>query len=664
MCAATVGRCGDNERAELSWELHAGEALRGLSVGTKGRRDRVIVGFRGHSSCETDKNSNHKSAVPASPILEYLESLRARFVGLADGKVADYIPELSHADPDWFGICIATRDGFVYEVGDSRQPFTLQSISKPLTYGLVLEENGEDTVLAKIGVEPSGEAFNAISLRPQTGAPLNPLINAGAIAACGLIQGDTAEAKIARVLGAFSRYAGRALDIDERVYNSESATGHRNRAIGWMLRNFAILGNEPSPTLETYFRQCSIRVTCRDLALMGATLANGGVNPVSGVRALAEEYVDNVLSVMATCGMYDYSGEWLYRTGLPAKSGVGGGILAVQPGRLGIGVFSPRLDPQGNSVRGIAVCRALAAELGLHLFDAAQPRAPAVRLATTRRKVASKQRRPPAVAEHLRKAGKRLRLYHLQGPLAFAAVEPVVREIMARASDTNCFILNLRMVQAIDPAATSLLAGTRRELLGLGKVLIFSESSTWWQLLIDAGIDREAIFTDDDFALEYGENLLLAECFQDVAWEAQTPLEKCALFAGFELEQLALLERLLATRCYQRGQTIVAAGQSSDELFVITRGSAMVSVPTQNGVTRLNSFTSGMTFGDIAFIDRSPRSANVTALGPVECRVLTRQAFTRLDSEAPAVKIRLLQNLAHGMSGMVRHLSRELAALK
>ena len=602
--------------------------------------------------------------MPASPILEYLESLRARFVGLTDGKVADYIPELSHADPDWFAICVATRDGFVYEVGDSRQPFTLQSISKPLTYGLVLEENGEDTVLAKIGVEPSGEAFNAISLRPQTGAPLNPLINAGAIAACGLIQGDTAEAKTARVLGSFSRYAGRPLDIDEQVYHSESATGHRNRAIGWMLRNFAILGNEPSPTLETYFRQCSIRVTCRDLALMGATLANGGVNPVSGGRALAEEYVDNVLSVMATCGMYDYSGEWLYRTGLPAKSGVGGGILAIQPGRLGIGVFSPRLDPHGNSVRGIAVCRALAADLGLHLFDAAQPPAPAVRLATTRRKVASKQRRPPVVAEHLHKAGKRLRLYHLQGPLAFAAIEPVVREMMARASDTDCFILNLRMVQAIDPAATGLLAGTRRELRGLGKLLIFSEASTWWQLLIDAGIEREAIFTDDDFALEYGENLLLAERFRDVAWEAQTPLEKCALFTGFDFEELALLEPLLATRSYQRGQTIVAAGQSSDELFVITRGSAMVSVPTQNGVSRLNSFTSGMTFGDIAFIDRSPRSANVTALGPVECRVLTREAFTRLDLEAPVVKIRLLQNLAHGMSSMLRHLSRELAALK
>ncbi|HSA88802.1 MAG TPA: glutaminase A, partial [Burkholderiales bacterium] len=454
---------------------------------------------------------NRRLAVPASPILEYLESLRARFAGLTDGEVADYIPELARADPERLGICIATRDGFVYEVGDSSQPFTLQSISKPLTFGLVLQEHGEDKVLAKIGVEPSGDAFNAISLRPQTGAPLNPLINAGAIAACGLIPGDTVEEKSARVLEAFSRHAGRALDIDERVYQSESATGHRNRAIGWMLRNFAILGGEPSPTLETYFRQCSIRVTCRDLALMGATLANGGVNPVTGVRALAEEYVDNVLSVMATCGMYDYSGEWLYRTGLPAKSGVGGGILAVQPGRIGIGVFSPRLDAQGNSVRGIAVCRALAADLGLNLFDAAQPAAPAVRLATTRRKVASKQRRPPVAAEHLRAAGKRLRLYHLQGPLAFATVEPVVRELIARAADADYFVVNLRMVQAMDPAATRLLAGARRELAGLGKLLVFSEASAWWQRLIDAGVDREAIFSDDDFALEHGENLLLAE---------------------------------------------------------------------------------------------------------------------------------------------------------
>ena len=164
---------------------------------------------------------------------------------------------------------------------------------------------------------------------------------------------------------------------------------------------FLILDGDRLPTLETYFRQCAIRVTCRDLAVMGATLANGGLNPVTGIRAIPEAYVANVLSVMATCGMYDYSGEWLYRTGLPAKSGVGGGILAIQQGRVGIGVYSPRLDAHGNSVRGIAACRELAADLGLHMFDASQRAVPALRLATTRRSVASKRRRSRLATDYL-----------------------------------------------------------------------------------------------------------------------------------------------------------------------------------------------------------------------------------------------------------------------
>ncbi|HEV2039949.1 MAG TPA: glutaminase A [Casimicrobiaceae bacterium] len=602
--------------------------------------------------------------MPSSPILDYLDSLRARFGELSDGNVASYIPELARADPDEFGICIATRDGFVYEVGDSRRLFSIQSISKPLTYGLALEQNGEDAVLAKIGVEPSGDAFNAVSLRPQSGAPLNPLINAGAIAACGLISGDTVQQNTACILDAFSRYAGRPLDIDEQIYESESETGHRNRAIGWMLRNFDILADEPTATLETYFRQCSILVTCRDLAIIGATLANGGVNPVTGIRAIAEEYVDNVLSVMATCGMYDFSGEWLYRTGLPAKSGVGGGILAVQPGRIGIGVFSPRVDAQGNSVRGIAVCRELAADLGLHLFDVAQRAVPAARLATTRRGVASKRRRAPVAAEHLRSVGNRLRLYHLQGALAFASVEPIVRELMDRATDTECFVVNLRVVQGIDRAALRLLAGTRTALLRLGKTMVFAEAGAWWQRLIDAGVDREAFYADDDFALEYGENLLLARRFPDQAWEAKVALANCALFTGLTREELALLERLLACQSYHNGQTIIATGQASDDLFVITDGAAMVSIPTQDGVARLDAFTSGMTFGELAFLDRSPRSADVTALGAVECRVLTRDAFAQLDREAPAIKIRLLENLALGLTGMLRQANRELAVLK
>jgi len=602
--------------------------------------------------------------VPPSPIQDYLESLHARFRTLAQGNVADYIPELARADADSFGICIATHDGYIYEVGDTSQNFTLQSISKPLTYGLALEENGEDAVLARIGVEPSGDAFNAISLLPQTGAPLNPLINAGAIAACGMIAGDTVVQKSARILDTYSRYAGRTLQVDEQVYASESATGHRNRAIGWMLRNFSILADDPTPTLESYFRQCSIRVTCRDLALIGATLANGGVNPVTGIRAIPMEHVENVLSVMATCGMYDFSGEWLYRTGLPAKSGVGGGILAVQPGRIGIGVFSPRLDAQGNSVRGIAVCRALATDLELHLFDVTQRAAPTMRLATTRRSVASKRRRSSIAAEHLRSVGNRIRLYHLQGTLEFSSVEPVVRQLMARATDTEHFIVNLRVVQGIDAAAARLLAGTRTELRRLGRTLVFTEAGTWWQRLIEAGVDREAFYADDDFALEQGEDLLLARRFPDRAWEAKVSLGNCALFANLSADELNFLEPLLARRTYQKGQTIIAAGQASDELFVITDGAAMVSIPTQDGVARLDAFTSGMTFGELAFLDRSPRSANVTALGTVECRVLTRNTFVQLDREAPAIKIRMQENLALGLTGMLRQANRELAALR
>lgn len=599
-----------------------------------------------------------------SPIQDYLQALHARFSGLNAGKVADYIPELLLANPDWFGICIATPDGHVYEVGDCNQPFTIQSVSKPLTYGLALEQHGEAAVLEKIGVEPSGDAFNAISLHPQRGTPLNPLINAGAIAACSLIVGDSVGEKSAAILQTFSRYAGRTLDIDHRVYQSESDTGHRNRAIGWMLRNFSVIESDPTATLEAYFQQCSIRVTCRDLAVMAATLANGGVNPITGQRAVPEKFVANVLSVMATCGMYDASGDWLYRTGLPAKSGVGGGIMAVQPGRLGIAVFSPRLDAQGNSVRGLAVCHALTAELGLHMFDASQRAVPAIRRATTRRSVKSNQRRTQQANDYLLSVGKKLRVYHLHGALTFASIEPIVRTMTQEAASTEVFIVNLKLVQGIDRAAVNFLTGLRAELTGLGKLFLFTEAGSCWQQLIDQGVDREAFFSDDDFALEYGENRILAGRFPNPAADGQTPLPECDLFLGLSAEQLAWVDQMLVVRTYNKGQNIITAGQASNELFVLTAGAAMVSISTQDGVARLDAFSAGATFGEVAFLDRSPRSANVTALNAVTCRVLTREVFDQLDSQAPAIKIRLLGNLAGRLTTILRQNGRELAALK
>src|SRR5262249_4984675 len=221
-----------------------------------------------------------------SPIQAYLSRLQARYRTLNDGAVATYIPELAKANAEWLGICVATTDGHLYEIGDTRQPFTIQSISKPFVYGLALEDCGREGVLAKIGVEPTGEAFNSISLAPVTGRPLNPMINAGAIAATSLIAGNSDGDKLERLLATLSAYAGRRLGLDHAVYASERDTGHRNRAISHLLRNFDIITADPEPGLNLYFQQCSVSVDCRDLALMAATLANGGVHPLTHERAI------------------------------------------------------------------------------------------------------------------------------------------------------------------------------------------------------------------------------------------------------------------------------------------------------------------------------------------------------------------------------------------
>jgi glutaminase len=309
----------------------------------------------------------------ASPFRTYLNELYEKYQPLTDGAVASYIPELAKANPSWFGISVVTTDGQVYEVGDHKQVFTIQSISKAFVYGLALQDHGRDYVLTKVGIEPTGEAFNSIVLDEKTNRPYNPMVNAGAIATTDLIRGSNATERLNRLLELFNRYTGRTVHIDTAVAVSERITGSRNRAIAHLMHNFGMISDSIDETLELYFQQCSILVNGHDLAVMAATLANGGVNPITGVRAIDSCYVQDVLSVMHSCGMYDYSGEWNYRVGIPAKSGVGGGITAVAPGKLGIGIFSPCLDAKGNSVRGIKVCEDLAQELGLHLFNAASP---------------------------------------------------------------------------------------------------------------------------------------------------------------------------------------------------------------------------------------------------------------------------------------------------
>lgn len=285
------------------------------------------------------------------------------------GAPADYIPELAAVDPNRFGIAVATVDGALHKIGDADYPFTIQSISKAFVYCLALELIGRDAVLERVGVEPSGDAFNAIVFDPHTNRAFNPMVNAGAITVAGIIHDVAGAGAFDFIVERLSDAAGHRLEMDEAVYRSEAETGHRNRAIGHLLRNVGALKGNVDDVVDLYFRQCSILVTASDLARMGATLAHVGENPVTGRQVFDLMAVRNTLAVMFTCGMYDYSGNWAYDVGVPAKSGVGGGIVGVVNRQLGIGSFSPRLDAKGNSVRGIAAFKDIGDELGLHLFD-------------------------------------------------------------------------------------------------------------------------------------------------------------------------------------------------------------------------------------------------------------------------------------------------------
>jgi glutaminase len=298
-----------------------------------------------------------------------IDEIHVKYSRLTDGQVATYIPELGKACPEHFGVALATANGQLYEVGDCDQSFTIQSISKPFTFGLALETFGPATVAQRVGVEPSGDAFNAISLQSGTNRPHNPMINAGAITVTALLHSRFGDETFDLLLDRLSVAAGHQLYVDEAVYESERRTGHRNRAIAHLLLNFGMVHEEAEHALDVYFRQCAITLTCRDLAVMGATLANMGRNPLTGHSAFEIESVKRMLAIMFTCGMYDYSGEWAYRVGVPAKSGVSGGVVAVVNRQLGIATYSPRLDARGNSARGIEACQELAARFGLHAFD-------------------------------------------------------------------------------------------------------------------------------------------------------------------------------------------------------------------------------------------------------------------------------------------------------
>ena len=368
-----------------------------------------------------------------------------------DGALASYIPELTRADPEALGAALASVRGSVHESGDSETTFTIQSVSKPFVFALALEQSGLAEVIRHVGVEPSGEPFNAISLEPATGRPLNPLINAGAIVMSSLIAGDTAEEKFAVIHAGLNAFAARELDLDESVFESEHATGDRNRALAYLTQSAGTLGSTAEVATGAYFRQCSVSVNARDLAIMAATLANGGRNPVSGERVIGEDVARWTTSVMTSCGMYDASGDWLVHVGLPAKSGVGGGIVAMQPEEFGIGTFSPRLDARGNSVRGIVMLRTLSERYGLHMLQhRGAPHSPIAQL-----------------ERDDRVEGGGDTIARLRGEVFFAGAEEVLTRLAPLVGDGGCLVLDFSNVTRVGDAAAALFRGLP-DVAGLG----------------------------------------------------------------------------------------------------------------------------------------------------------------------------------------------------
>ena len=630
---------------------------------------------------------NDRSTIVPSPILQYLEELHAQIHPVREGNVANYIPELAHANPEWFGIVIVTVDGHIYQVGDSRQPFTIQSVSKPFVYGIALEDWGLEEVMKKVGVEPSGDAFNSISLDPVTGRPLNPMINAGAIATAGMVKGKDVAHRLARVLENFSRYLDHPLKIDENVYQSESTTGHRNRAIGHMLRNFGILGDPPEDSLDLYFKQCSILVNCRDLALMAATLANNGVNPITAVRAIKTETVERLLSIMSTCGTYDYAGNWIYDIGLPAKSGVGGGICAVLPGQMGIGIFSPRLDAKGNSVRGLEACRRLSKDFGLHIFNSALTQPSVIRNRYNGVKMRSPRLRNAPASLLLDKAGTAIQIFELTGDFGLMTTEMVIHTLLKEVADANFFILDTRRVFTIDAAGVRLFAQLCINLSEAGKFLFFTHADDKFAFTRDLRLRLGADspfdpfrFADNDHALEWCENRLLGRSrrgskrerrVQEVSG-AHVPerrrsrgatvlpasLTQQPLLRDLNQDEMQFVVALMQARDFHAAEMILQQGEPGDEIFFIERGEVAITLPIGKTRKRLAVLTSGMVFGELALVEKNVRrTAAVYAETAVRCQVVS---CTLLDAQSGAVAGAVRHKLSLNLNQLlIEHLRRD-----
>lgn len=596
-------------------------------------------------SISSDNSARQNGYGTKPPLQQFLASCHEEFKGDSSGALADYIPELTRANPEHFGVAVATIDGYVYEVGDSAVPFTIQSVSKAFVFALALDLLGPECVGAAIGVEPSGEAFNSIRLTLDN-KPFNPMVNAGAIACSGLIyrvEGANAFERIRQTLG---RFAGRDLAVDESVYSSERATGNRNRAIAWLLHNYAVVERDVDAVLDTYFRQCAVLVTARDLAVMAATLANRGINPVTGDQVIAPRTVASVLSVMTSSGMYDYAGEWIYRVGIPAKSGVGGGIVAALPSQIGLGTFSPRLDSHGNSVRGLKVCEALSERFNLHMFNRSADVRACIIADYDISSVSSRRSRQPHEQQILEERHDDIRIIELVGALNFAAIDYITRRLSSTLPNAPLLILDFRRVPDVTAAGIRLLGENLTILASIDVTVILTgfepESEVLKAIYASAETQKVRRFASLDNAIEWAEDQVIYRYGGFTNTTETTHLSEQALLANLTAEEVDTLVKFSTTRHYQAGAKIIGAGEPANSIFFIQRG--MVSVKLPSGV-RLASLGPGMEFGEMALINRE-RTADVWADTLVQCLEVPLDELVDYGMLFPTIGLHIARNLS------------------
>jgi glutaminase len=599
-----------------------------------------------------------------SPIDSYLRQIHAEIAKLKDGKPYSTIPAMANVDPNNFGIALATVDGEVYEVGDTREEFTIQSISKPFTYGLALEDLGYEAVDAKVDVEPSGDSFNEISLAEGSGRPANAMINAGALTATSLIKGSGGQSGFKRILSTYSAFAGRQLSVSEKVFESELKHGHRNTALAHLLRSFNIIEDDPAPILEDYFRQCSVLVNSFDLSIMAATLANGGRNPLSGKQVLEIGPVERVLSVMMTSGMYDDAGAWISSVGMPGKSGVAGGIIAVLPGQVGLAVYSPPLDEHGSSVRGLATAQRLSRDMELHFVRAARTGRSAILAAYDVTETPSGIRRNDEAADVLRQHGHRARVIELNGDLLFAGTESMVRELSALEDGVEVVILDLRRTDQVSAVALRMLEKARQGMAETGRelVLVEADGSVAEALGQSPGQTEGALasFASRSAAVEYCENRLLERYGNRLLLPAKVPVSASPALAPLEEADALAVQALMTAKKYDDGEVIRRVGLRFGGVYFITSGKVSSTSPGPSGDrVKLNTLSAGMTFGELALGSGNRQETTVRAVGPVEVMVLTAEAISELEAANPLLAIALWKALTRDAYTRVEQYLRE-----